>query len=421
MIDRRTALKALAGSLFLGGASGTRAGEPADTSALESTASRGRRFLTALFDPAIDLLPEYRGSKVYWLFHDNYLAAKALARTDPALATRIRAAIKGYGVEESGKVEILFGEARKPLPFRHYRLVDVKRVGDKLVRTEVAGEDVLKGWQEYADLLFLAAMASAETDPVQARRHFDRGMRLWDGVGFKDRAAERAGKYAAYKVALAVVAATKLKGRPAEHNALVERLLKQQEKDGGWVTDYDGQGGPLGRANVETTSLAVLALDAAASPDGPPPKFKITTRRKDDSVEVRAGKDQTAFDVKSPFGISQATFERQDDAWPRAVVVRLHLKGLENFRASNGKVTLQAAAGIRDGKPEVRAWKDGKEDEPLDRKGPLWMDIRIVGGDGKPARELPLMDGYFEVGLPGAFFEGNPKQIKLAWIDFYRN
>jgi len=43
-----------------------------------------------------------------------------------------------------------------------------------------------------------------------------------------------------------------------------------------------------------------------------------------------------------------------------------------------------------------------------------------VGGDGKPAKELPLKDGYFEVALPRAFFEGNPKAITLNWIDCYR-
>jgi hypothetical protein len=41
------------------------------------------------------------------------------------------------------------------------------------------------------------------------------------------------------------------------------------------------------------------------------------------------------------------------------------------------------------------------------------------GGDGKPARELPLQGGHFEVALPGAFFEGSPKAIPLHWIDFY--
>jgi hypothetical protein len=172
---------------------------------------------------------------------------------------------------------------------------------------------------------------------------------------------------------------------------------------------------------METTSLAILALDGVTpAADFPGPKFKVTTRRKDDGVEVRADKDKAVFDVKSPFGISQATIERLEDKWPDAVVLRLHLKGLSSFRASNGKVTVDAAVSIEEGKAKVRMWKDGKEDAPLDEKSPLWTDIRIVGGDGRPARELPLKDGYFEMAMPRAFFEGSPKSVTLNWIDFYR-
>ena len=49
------------------------------------------------------------------------------------------------------------------------------------------------------------------------------------------------------------------------------------------------------------------------------------------------------------------------------------------------------------------------------------MEIRMVGGDGKPAKVIPLKDGYFEMALPRAFFEGQPKSISLNWIDFFRN
>ena len=62
-------------------------------------------------------------------------------------------------------------------------------------------------------------------------------------------------------------------------------------------------------------------------------------------------------------------------------MLRLHLKGLENIKVSNGKVTMEAAVSSQDGK--VRLWKDGKEDSPLDAKSPYWMEIRIVGHDGK--------------------------------------
>src|SRR5215467_13237799 len=166
--------------------------------------------------------------------------------------------------------------------------------------------------------------------------------------------------------------------------------------------------------------VGLLPVLAWADDGAAPAKFKVTTKRQDDAVEVQADKDRTVFSVKSPFGISQAVIEREGEKWPDAVVLRLHLKGLESFRVSNGKVTLDAAVGIQEGKEKVRRWKDGKEDAPLGEKSPLWTDIRIVGGDGKPAKELPLKDGYFEVALPRAFFEGNSKAVTVNWIDFYR-
>jgi len=42
---------------------------------------------------------------------------------------------------------------------------------------------------------------------------------------------------------------------------MVDRLRSLQRGDGGWITDYDRAGRPLGEANVETTALALLALD----------------------------------------------------------------------------------------------------------------------------------------------------------------
>jgi hypothetical protein len=168
------------------------------------------------------------------------------------------------------------------------------------------------------------------------------------------------------------------------------------------------------------TMTSFAAAGGGADPKKQAGKFQITTKRADDTVEVRGEKGRTVFSMKSPFGISQAVIERQEATWPKAVVLRLHLKGLESFRASNGKTTLNAAVSIQDGKPQVRLWKDGKEDNRLDEKSPFWMDLRILSSDGKPATKMPLKNGYFEMTLPRAFFEGNPKAITLNWIDFYR-
>jgi hypothetical protein len=142
----------------------------------------------------------------------------------------------------------------------------VKRVGEKVIRTEVVGEMVHEDWERYSDLLFMAAIAEAgrDKDKDKALGHFEAGMRTWDGKGIRDRASEKDGLYATYKLALALIAGGRLDRKPAEKGRMLERLLAMQRDDGGFVTDYDAQGKPVGQANVETTSLAILALDGEA-------------------------------------------------------------------------------------------------------------------------------------------------------------
>jgi len=169
--------------------------------------------------------------------------------------------------------------------------------------------------------------------------------------------------------------------------------------------------------------LAIVAVMAAVLSIGGTnavnePQFKITTKRDNDKVEIKVESDKAVFSVHSPFGIRQTVIERADENWSDIVMLRLHLKGLENFKVTNGDITIEAAVSSQDGK--VRLWKDGKEDSPLDAKSPYWTEIRMFSDDGKPTTSIPVTDGYFEIQLPKALFEDNPKSITVNWIDFYR-
>ncbi|MCY2979321.1 MAG: hypothetical protein NTU79_11715 [Planctomycetota bacterium] len=166
-------------------------------------------------------------------------------------------------------------------------------------------------------------------------------------------------------------------------------------------------------------AMLVLTISAIACAVDETPPFKIETKRTDDRVEVKSENNKTIFDVRSPFGISRATIERTTEQWPEKVLVRLRLNGLENFNVSNEELKLQASVSSQNG--DVRLWKDGKEDMPLDSKSPYWMEIRLMDRDGKPTKALPLKAGYIEMQLPKKLFEVNPKSIALEWIDFYRN
>ena len=220
---------------------------------------RGESFLTNLFDTRLQLLPEYRGSSTYWLFHDNYLAAHVLANTRPDLSHRIRSTLAQFVVTNSGKIEIVFGEARQPLPFRTYLLTNVAVIDGKTIRTELVTTNILSGWTEYADLLLLASLAQATSAPAEARKNFGKAVAMWDGEGFKDRAAKHSGIYATYKLALYVIAAHRLKVAAPHRDQVIARLLAMQSLDGGWKTDYK-EGKPVGLANVETTCLSLIAL-----------------------------------------------------------------------------------------------------------------------------------------------------------------
>ena len=147
-------------------------------------------------------------------------------------------------------------------------------------------------------------------------------------------------------------------------------------------------------------------------------RFKFTTKRDNDMVDVEVKNSSMIFSVRSPFGSSQAVIESTSGNWSDSVILRLHLKGLENLKVSNGKVTIEAAVSSQDG--QVRLWKDSREEETLDSKSQYWTEIRMIGKDGKPETKIPLEDGYFEIQLPKAMFEDSPKLITINWIDFYR-
>jgi hypothetical protein len=139
-------------------------------------------------------------------------------------------------------------------------LTNVAVVDGKNIRTEIVTTNILKGWDEYADLLLLATIAQAQSAPTEARKDFDRAVAMWDGEGFKDRAVRHGGIYATYKLALYLIAADRLK-LPAPHrDDVIARLLAMQSTDGGWKTDYK-DGKPVGLTNVETTCLSLLAME----------------------------------------------------------------------------------------------------------------------------------------------------------------
>ncbi|MCE4612993.1 MAG: hypothetical protein F7C07_04090 [Desulfurococcales archaeon] len=128
----------------------------------------------------------------------------------------------------------------------------------------------MNGWQRYADLLVYRALDSLlKGSRLRAEELFRELMSMWGSYGLKDAAFKST--YATYKLALAVYLyrALEVAGSDMVYECrdsmseICESLSKLQRSDGSMVTDYivpDGYIVPSGDANVETTSMVVLAL-----------------------------------------------------------------------------------------------------------------------------------------------------------------
>ncbi len=156
---------------------------------------------------------------------------------------------------------------------------------------------------------------------------------------------------------------------------------------------------------------------------GAEPDFEVALKRLEDRLEVCAGEGRVVFSVASPRGIGAAAIRRRARQWPKTVVLRLQLRGLESLTIEAGQVTL--GASVSSSAPHaVRLYASEtgtQQEKTVERGHRYWTQVRIVGADGKPASGLPTEGGWFELQLPPALLKDNPESLAIRWVDFYRN
>ena len=135
-----------------------------------------------------------------------------------------------------------------------------------------------------------------------------------------------------------------------------------------------------GRCNRDDDSCRPLFRRDAC---GGPPAIRNYTRKAEDTVDVSVRRVETVFTVSSPSGIGRAVIERRG-RMAEGRVLRLQLKGLEDFRVSNGTDLVGAAVGVA-GRQGRGAAVDGEGPGPGRAKDPLRLDVRVVAG-GAPLR-----------------------------------
>jgi SAM-dependent methyltransferase len=149
-------------------------------------------------------------------------------------------------------------------------------------------------------------------------------------------------------------------------------------------------------------------------------KPEVVTKKGEDRVQVEIKGDTAVYWISCPSGIGEATITPWT-GWAKQVVVRLRLGGLESFEVSNGKDRLRASLQSHGDHARLLQVCDEGGEKKVEQGSPFWTEIRVLDANGTPIHESPERDGYFEVPIPKALVEDNPKSLTLGWIDFYRD
>jgi hypothetical protein len=234
---------------------------------------RAVRYLQDQYNPAVGLIRESPvvAPHSYWLATDNRLVIYALQAAGVVTPTAaISATLRYYGDPRHGLIEALQGQVVAWPPYTETQRL-IATIGPEQVWLETRLDgNAYPDWEDYADLtLFGALRAFHARDVITARQRYRSAIeRMWNGVGFADAAYRNEGRYATYKLALALYVARVI-GEP-RHPTILNALLARQAPPGatcdgrscagGFYTLYNDGGTVVGDTNTETTAYATLGL-----------------------------------------------------------------------------------------------------------------------------------------------------------------
>jgi len=162
-------------------------------------------------------------------------------------------------------------------------------------------------------------------------------------------------------------------------------------------------------------------LNAAPTPE--PVTFNVDTERPDTRITVDADTDQAILQVFSTSGIGGANAEVASTVLPRKIVLRFHLRGLEELRFAYGDTVITATVSSADGNTIRQSYRGGgqnsEQEQSIVEASPYWMPIRIVPRVGASATPAP-QEGYIEVEAPADFMAHSQRNFSIHWVDFYR-
>ena len=175
------------------------------------------------------------------------------------------------------------------------------------------------------------------------------------------------------------------------------------------------------RSYLQTILLSFFLISCAgqaANAQSGEPGFTVTTKNEGDKVDLQYENGITFIDVYSSSGIGSAEFKLKSGTMPEQMVLRLHLKGLEEFRLTSAQTSIAASVSNSDPSEVHQRIVAASNATPLLPGQPLWMEIKIVSEQA--VKTPPLEEGYFEITVPKEFLRKAGTSFEIAWIDFYR-
>lgn len=230
-------------------------------------------YLVNSYNSTLGLCYEYPGSKVYWVTNDNVLASYALQNWNRTIADNITETVKRIaneydlltsrtGIPLNCRAEILLGYNMNYF----FNVTENTTLNSiyfgSILKTEKATNEILTNFEKYADLLCYASLIEWRKQNYSGANHYYEEVKaMWNGKGFNDTVVKLKGYYATYKLGLFYLTSRTLGKDFDFEKDLIERFSLCQLVNGGFVTDYYGNGSfPSGsKTNTETTSIILLA------------------------------------------------------------------------------------------------------------------------------------------------------------------
>ena len=175
----------------------------------------------------------------------------------------------------------------------------------------------------------------------------------------------------------------------------------------------------MGATRVLLAACALLVACAAAPMGQAEPVVRAAAEGAGNSVEAQVAGRALTVDVWSARGIGAASVELAGGSAPDAVLLRLHLRALEELRLTYGQAEIVASLASGPGHAvSQRRVLPNSEEQPLSPGDPGWMEIQVVSAEPDPP--FPLREGHIAVTLPADVLAGDEGVFSVRWVDMFR-